>query len=344
MGRPPLDPMADTETLSLDDAEALIAAALEAIGVPDMNAASVARALVAAEAEGQVGHGFSRLADYAAQAQSGKVIADADPSVEMVTDTSVLVDAGHGFAFPALDVAIDEGCAVAERFGTATMLVTRSHHCGALSIQVERIAKRGLIGLMVANSPPAIAPWGSNEPVFGTNPIAFAVPRMGQPPLVIDLSLSRVARGKIMNAKKLGKDIPEGWALDRDGNPTTDTEAALAGSMVPIGEAKGTALALMVEILATSLTAANPSREVSSFFTPDGPPPGTGQFLMAIKPHDADAFAQRLEALLSHIAGLEGARLPGMRRAAAMARARAVGIAVPVTYLEAARSMAAAHG
>ncbi|MEM1430828.1 MAG: Ldh family oxidoreductase [Pseudomonadota bacterium] len=330
--------------MSLKDAEALIRGALIAVGVPEMSAASVALALVSAEAEGQVGHGFSRLADYAAQARSGKIRADAEPIVDVVAPTVLRVDAGHGFAFPALDVAVDEGCTLADRMGMASMLVTRSHHCGALSLQVDRIAQRGLIGLMVANSPPAIAPWGSNEPVFGTNPIAFAVPRIGQPPLVIDLSLSVVARGKIMNARKLGKKIPEGWALDRDGHPTVEPEDALAGSMVPIGGPKGTALALMVEVLATTLTAANPSSQVSSFFTADGPPPGTGQFLMAIRPHDADAFGDRLEALLGHIASLEGTRLPGARRAAAIKAARAEGIDVPVAYVEAARSMAAAHG
>jgi (2R)-3-sulfolactate dehydrogenase (NADP+) len=336
--------MAETERLSLEDAEALLRRALLSVGVPEGSAASVAHALVSAEAEGQVGHGFSRLADYAGQVRSGKIVADAEPQAELVTPTCLRVDAGHGFAFPALDVAVREGCAVADRMGTAVMLVTRSHHCGALSLQVEKIARRGLIGLMVANSPPAIAPWGSNVPVFGTNPIAFAVPRMAQAPLVIDLSLSVVARGKIMNAKKLGKPIPEGWALDRDGNPTVDPDAALAGSMVPIGGAKGTALALMVEILAATLTAANPSSDVSSFFTADGPPPGTGQFLMAIRPHDRDAFAQRLEALLGHIAGLEGARLPGARRAAAIERARAEGIDVPAAYVETARAMAEGHG
>ncbi|MEM6739639.1 MAG: Ldh family oxidoreductase [Pseudomonadota bacterium] len=335
---------AETEWLTLADARALIASALGAVGVPGAQAASVAKALVAAEAEGQVGHGFSRLADYAAQAKSGKIQATAEPEVQAVSQTALRVDARHGFAFPALDAAIEAGCSVAARFGTAQMLVSRSHHCGALSVQVEKIAERGQIGLMVANSPPAIAPWGSHVPIFGTNPIAFAVPRTAQAPLVIDLSLSRVARGKIMHAKKTCQSIPAGWALDKDGHPTTEPEAALSGSMVPIGEAKGTALALMVEILATTLTGANPSAEVSSFFTPDGPPPGTGQFLMALRPHEPDAFAARLEALLASITALEGARLPGARRAAAIAQAQAGGIDVPRAYVSVARRLAAGQG
>lgn len=330
-----------TERISLQDARNLLASAFMAVGVPEAVARSVGDALVAAEAEGQSGHGFSRLADYAAQAKSGKINAGAAPRVEHHGAGALTIDAGNGFAYPALDLAISEGLAAAQTAGTVSMAVTRSHHCGALSVQVEKIALGGCVGLMVANSPPAMAPWGAKEPIFGTNPIAFSAPRADGPPLVIDLSLSRVARGKVMHARKSGKPIPEGWALDAEGNPTTDPEAALAGSMVPIGEAKGTALALMVEVLAGVFTGANTSPEVSSFFTADGPPPGSGQFLMALKPADPVGFGQRIETLLTRIAGLEGARLPGSRRIAARAKAEAEGIDVPTQYLESARALAA---
>jgi (2R)-3-sulfolactate dehydrogenase (NADP+) len=213
-----------------------------------------------------------------------------------------------------------------------------------LSLQVDKIAREGCLGLMVANTPAGIAPWGSSKPVFGTNPIAFAAPRASAPPLVIDLSLSRVARGKVMHAKRTGQPIPLGWALDADGAPTTDPTAALAGSMVPIGEAKGTALALMVEILAAAFTGAHASTEVSSFFTADGPPPGSGQFLLALRPPKDPGFADRLEAILGLIEGLEGARLPGSRRAEAIERSRNEGITVPLQYIEEARRLAAGNG
>ena len=229
---------------------------------------------------------------------------------------------------------------MAKKAGCIAMSITRSHHCGALSVQVDKIAQHGLIGLMVANAPAAIAPWGSNVPLYGTNPIAFSAPRPDGPPLVIDLSLSRVARGKVMNAKKTGQPIPEGWALDKDGNPTTDPDAALAGSMIAIGEAKGTALALMVEILAAALTGAQFSSEMSSYFTADGPPPGSGQFLLAIKPSDGSGFAQRIETLLGQIADLEGTRLPGARRIASLEHAETHGIDVPLAYLQAAQDLA----
>lgn len=332
-----------TESISLADATALIRAALSANGVPDAAAGSVAQALAAAEAEGQAGHGFSRLGDYVAQVRSGKIAAHAVPRCEAAGAAALVVDAGHGFAYPALELAIERGIQAAGDTGCAAVSVTRSHHCGALSVQVDRIARAGFIGLMVANAPAAIAPWGGKTPLFGTNPIAFAAPRAEGPPLVIDLSLSRVARGKVMNARKTGAQIPEGWALDSAGRPTTDPQAALAGSMVPIGEAKGTALALMVEILAAVLTGAQFSSEMSSYFTADGPPPGSGQFLLILRPGDRDAFAARLEALLGQIAGMEGARLPGTRRLAALERAQSEGLHVPASYLAEARALAQAH-
>jgi len=332
--------MAETVQISLDEARALIAAALTPAGVGAVAAASTAAALVAAEAEGQVGHGFSRLGDYAAQARSGKVNVAAEITTRHRAAASLLIDADCGFAFPALDAALTAGLPVARTQGIAIMAVTNSHHCGALSVQVDRIARAGLIGLMLANSPKAIAPWGAAQPVYGTNPIAFGVPRASADPLVIDLSLSNVARGKVMAAARAGQPIPEGWALDADGAPTTDAAAALEGTMVPIGGAKGTALALMVEVLTSVFTGAALSVEASSFFAADGPAPRVGQTLIAIKPGADTDFAGRLETLLGQIVGQEGARLPGERRLAALARAEAHGLAVPAPQIALARRLA----
>lgn len=332
--------MDTSSRISLSEATNLIEAALQAVSVPHPAARSVARALVAAEAEGQVGHGFSRLEDYVKQVRSGKIQAAAKIETRSTGTASLLTDAGYGFAYPALDEAIEAGTALALQHGCATMGVTRSHHCGALSVQVEKLARKGLFAIMVGNAPAAMAPFGAKDPVFGTNPIAFAAPRAGEDPLIIDLSLSRVARGKVMNAKKSGKPIPEGWALDRDGNPTTDAEAALEGTMLPIGGAKGTALALMVEIMASVMTGANLSTEATSFFTGEGPPPGVGQFLIAMKPMDEARFAQRLGGLLATIEAMDGARLPGTRRATAIRKAKEDGILVPDRYLKITRGIA----
>jgi len=332
--------MADTVHLSLTDAQALLTAAFQAADLPAPVAASVAHALVAAEAEGQAGHGFSRVADYVAQVRSGKVNRAAKIHVTRRGAASLLVDADCGFAYPALDGALDAGLPMARAQGIAIMAITNSHHCGALSVQVDRIARAGLIGMMVANTPRAIAPWGAAEAVFGTNPIAFAAPRAGADPLVIDLSLSKVARGKVMNAANSGQPIPDDWALDAGGHPTTDPHAALAGTMVPIGGAKGTSLALMVEILAAVFTGAAMSHEAGSFFSADGPPPRVGQTLIAIRPDAGSGFADRLESLLDLIEGMDGARLPGTRRRAALDRARTEGLEVSAAYVAHVREIA----
>lgn len=329
--------------ISIDEAETLLFAALSAAGASDDAATATARALVAAEAEGQVGHGFSRIGDYTAQLRSGKVKGDAVPHLSHPQPAALQVDAGYGFAYPALELVIPKGIEIAHELGCVSMAITHSHHCGALSVQVDKIARAGLIGIMMAHAPAAIAPWGATTPIFGTNPIAFSVPRTSGAPMVIDLSLSKVARGKVMHARKSGGTIPEGWALDTEGNPTTDPEKALAGSMLPIGEAKGTALALMVELLAATFTGATHSKDMSSFFSADGPPPDAGQFLMAIKPANGAAFLERTETLLTAIATLEGARLPGTRRITALEKTHQNGLTVAPQFLTEARKLAQVH-
>lgn len=332
--------MTDKTRIAIADAKALIHAALAALGVSDAVCASVAAALVAAEAEGQSGHGFSRLGDYAAQVRSGKININAKITTTLRGSASLLIDADQGFAFPALDTALSAGLQVADTMGIAIMAIANSHHCGALSVQVEKIANAGMIGLMVANAPKAIAPWGAKVPFFGTNPIAFATPQAGGAPLVIDMSLSKVARGKVMNAHKTNQPIPLGWALDADGKPTTDAKAALDGTMLPIGEAKGTALALMVEILAAVFSGSGFSHQAGSFFTADGPAPRVGQTLIAIRPDTNSDYLARVSVLLDAIQELEGARLPGTRRREAMRSAETDGLLVPTHYLKIAHSLA----
>ena len=321
--------------VSISEAELLVKNAFLKNGVKEDIAASVSTALVAAEVEGQVGHGFSRVKDYLAQVKSKKINVDAKIQIEHPKPTSISIDADYGFAYPALDQAISEGALTAKEYGSAIVSIFNSHHCGALSVQVEKIANQGLIGVMMANTPKAIAPWGGKDPFFGTNPIAFAVPRITKDPLVIDLSLSKVARGKIMHAKKVNTKIPEGWALDSSGKPTTDPDQALKGSMLPIGEAKGSALALMVEILAATFSGGRPSNEASSFLDPDGDPPGVGQFLMFIDPgKDNGSFYNRLEKLLINIEEIDGVRLPGNRRKNDIQKSKDLGLLVPSNFID----------
>jgi (2R)-3-sulfolactate dehydrogenase (NADP+) len=294
----------------------LVARALMASNTSPDNAQAVARALVAAEIDGQKGHGLSRVPAYAAQAKSGKVDGHAAPRLERTRPASVMIDVAHGFAYPAFELAVAELPGFARETGIIGAGFTRSHHAGALGLTVEKLAEAGMIALMVTNSPHAMAAWGGKRGVFGTNPIAFAAPRSGAAPLVIDLALSEVARGKIMTAAQKGEPIPEGWAKDAEGRPTTDAASALKGTLTPIGGAKGAALALMVEVMAAALTGANLAFEASSFFDAEGPPPGIGQFLMVIDPaaFGGGALAARLETLIAAIEADGNARLPGSRR------------------------------
>ncbi len=318
-------------TLGLADAESLAKAVLIQHDTSETNAACVARALVAAEADGQMGHGLSRLPSYAAQAASGKVDGHAVPVVEQGAAAALRINAKNGFAFPALALAVARLSPLAARTGIAAAGIHHSHHFGQAGYHVEQLAASGLLGLIFGNSPKAIAPWGGREGVFGTNPIAFAAPRRSESPLVIDLSLSKVARGKVMVAAKQGEPIPAGWALDKEGNPTTNAEAALQGTMLPMGDAKGAALVLMVEILAAALSGANFGFEASSFFTAEGEAPAVGQFLVAIDPRvfSGDAFGQRLEILLDAVLGQQGTRLPGTRRLALRAASARDGVTIP---------------
>lgn len=307
-----------------------IAAAFVRAGCNETNARSVATALVAAEADGLKGHGLSRIPTYLQMVRSGKIDGRAVPTSSRPKPGVLAIDAAFGFAYPALDLALAELPKLAAEQGIVTAPIARSNHCGAAGLPVEALARQGFVALLFANTPSAMAPWGGRNPVFGTNPIAFAAPIAGRDPVVVDLALSKVARGPIVAAKQRGESIPEGWALDAEGQPTTDPAKALQGTMIPLGDAKGAALALMVEILAACLPGANLAFEASSFLDGEGPPPATGQLLVVINPaaFGHARFGERIAALIGAIEGQDGARLPGGRRYQARAKAAREGIAV----------------
>jgi len=334
--------MADPVRLSLAEAEALALEALLASRTSAGNAAPTARALVAAEADGQGGHGLSRVPSYALQSRAGKVNGFATPRVEQIAGAALRVDGGFGFAYPAIDAAIEALAPLAREQGIAVAAMHRSHHFGQAGAHAERLAEHGLVALVLGNSPKAMAFWGGRKAMLGTNPLAFAAPLPGgAAPLVIDLALSVAARGKIVAAEKAGKPIPAGWAVDADGNPTTDPKAALAGTLLPIGGAKGGALALMIEIFAAAITGSAFGWEASSFFDDKGGPPNMGHVLIAIDAGQlsAGAFDARMAALLEAMAAEPGARLPGTRRLTNRARAAAEGVAIPPALLAEIRAL-----
>jgi len=319
-----------TAKLSLMAARELAQRVLSAAGVSEENALSVARALVAAEADGLASHGLSRLPAYADQAKAGKVDGKAVPVLTETAPGALRVDARDGFAFPAIAAGLTRAAAMVRKSGTVGVAVGNSHHFGVAAYHIEPLAEQELVALAFGNSPAAIAPWGGAKPIFGTNPIAFACPCPGRAPLVIDLSLSKVARGKIMVAAQTGEAIPGDWALDRDGKPTTDAKAALGGAMLAMGDAKGTALVLMVELLAAAFSASNFGYEASSFFDDKGPPPRVGQFFLIIDPQrfGGDAFGSRVAALIGAIQAQPGTRLPGDRRLEARQKAQSGGVSI----------------
>jgi (2R)-3-sulfolactate dehydrogenase (NADP+) len=329
--------------LPVDELRELARDAFKAARIPEAVAALLTDFLLLAELDGIPSHGFSRLPFYADQALSGKVRADATPVLTNPKPAVVLADAGNGFSFPAIQAGLEAAFARTEDEGICSLAVRRSHHCGVLGHFVEKIAAGGFVGLACANTPAAIAPWGGTRGVFGTNPLAFACPRARGEPVVVDLSLSAVARGKIMLAKQRGEKIQPGWALDPEGRETTDPDAAMAGTMQPLGGAKGAALALMVELLAATLTGANHASEASSLFEAQGPPPGIGQFFLLIDPRPFNAaFLNRVEALCADILEQKNTRLPGARRQEQRRKRSREGLRLPENLLAELRRRAAA--
>src|SRR4029453_9214087 len=216
---------------------------------------------------GQAGHGLSRVPQYVAFLRNGRADGAAVPAAVAGRGGAALVDARHGLAYPALDLAVAEAARRAREFGVAFLGITNGHHAGAMGLPVAALARGGgLVALVFTNPPAAMPVPGGRRPLLGTNPVAAAFPRHGSEPLVIDLALSEVARGKIMVAAKEGRPIPEGWAIDAAGRPTTDPEAALAGAMLAVGGTKGALLALVVELLCCALTGAAFGFEADSFF------------------------------------------------------------------------------
>ncbi len=316
--------------VSLEQLQTLVSRALTRAGASKSMAQSTAQALVAAEAEGLGGHGLSRVALYCLHLREGRALGKAKPKILKRKGATVLVDAGGGLAFPACALAVREAIARAKRYGVSFVGVTNSHHMGAVAYHLAPIAQAGMVGLAFTISPAAINAWGGTRAFYGTNPVAAVFPRKDAEPIVVDLSLTEVTRGKIMVYAKEGKSIPSGWAVDKDGHPTTDAKAALTGSLNAIGGVKGAALAMMVEVLSVALTGAAFSFENDSYFEP-GNKPRIGHAILAIDPGalaGSDAYFSRLEVMIAAMLRDEGVRLPGARRQKLMTAATAQGLQI----------------
>jgi (2R)-3-sulfolactate dehydrogenase (NADP+) len=326
--------MTDMRTLTFDDIATLATKALVACNAAPENAGHVARSIAAAERDGQAIVGLSYLPTYCDHAACGKVDGHAVPRLEKRSPAAIHVDAGTGFAHPAIALGLQPLSEAVREYGIAALSVGNSYACGSLGYFVEELAAQGLIALMFANSSPSMASFGGKTPFFGTNPLAFGVPRQHREPLVIDQSSSVVAKVAVIDAYNRGAALPDGWAIDADGKPTNDAAAAMEGSLLPVGGYKGFGLALMVDILAAGLTGSHWSFEASSFGDCEGGPPRTGQMIIALDStlFGGDDFSARLEEMLGAAKETPQVRLPGDRRLEARKR-HAGGIEIPSTVV-----------
>ncbi len=332
-----------TERIQLQELERLMREALRRSGATPSMATATARALAAAEAEGIGSHGASRIPQYCGHLRNGRATGSAVPAVARDSRAACLVDARGGLAFEACELAGREAVRRAEEFGVAYVAVTNSNHFGVAAYHLEPVAAAGLVGVAFGNSPAAMPAWGGKRALMGTNPVAAVFPRRSGAALSIDVSLSAVARGKIMVAARDGKPIPEGWAIDAEGRPTTDAKAALAGSMLPAGGVKGAMLALTVELLVCALSGAAFGFESDSFFTEEGRPTRIGQAILAINPGalaGRQVYLERVETLLAAMTEDPQVRLPGQRRASQRDKSAREGVAVPAELMARIRGLA----
>lgn len=325
--------------ITLDTVETIANQCLVASGASPQQSGAVARSIRDAEAEGTRGIGLGYLPWYCGHLKVGKITGHARPVVSTPAPGVLQVDAADGFSHPAYEAAEAALLLAAQAQGIAMLGITNAYACGVLGYFTGRLARQGLVALMFANASSTMAPWGGKRAFFGTNPWSMAAPR-ATAPLILDSSSSATAYVNLADAAARGEPIPPHWALDAEGRPTTDAQSALAGTIAPAGGHKGSALALMVEVLAAGLSGAHWSHQASSLGDDLGGPPRLGQTIIAIRPSD-DGFVSRIEGLLADMATEPGVRIPGDRRHANRLRIEAEGVFVDAPLLDQLRALGA---
>lgn len=317
--------------LTLEQIYELSFDALTRCGASKEQAGPTAVSIKDAEADGIRNVGLKYLPIYLGHLLHGKVLGKAEPTIVNQSGSAIQVDGGLGFCHPAFVMALDPFAEMAKQQGIAILTMRRSYSAGVLGWFNQLLANEGLISFAFANAPSSVAPFGGKKKFFGTNPLSFGVPRANHPPIIIDLSTSATAKVNVKAAAASGTPIPQHWAIDPEGNPTTDAGQGLAGALSPLGGAKGFGLGLMVEIMAAGLTGSNWAFQASQFADNEGGPPDVGQSFIAIEPMavGGDALSARLEEMLGVLTSQEGVRLPGSRRHEFRAEAEANGVEVP---------------
>ena len=320
--------------------------ALVKAGAHATMAETAAQHLVRAEEQGLPTHGMSRVPFYCSMLKNGRAEGKARPSLLPDKAAVCLIDNADGLPYESAAWAIEEVIQRARRNGIGFAGIRNSAHVGVLGIHLQKVAQAGMVGVAFTNSPAAIPAWGGKKALFGTDPVAFAFPRKGADPIVVDLALTTVTRGKIMVAMQKGEKIPEGWALDRHGKPTTDPKEAIEqGSLFPIGGTKGAMLALAFELVCAALTGAAIGPEADSFFSEQGNKPRIGQAFLAIDPGalaGMGKYFERVETVVRTMLADEGVRLPGAKRFASQKKLASEGIEVADDLLAKIEKLAAA--
>jgi delta1-piperideine-2-carboxylate reductase len=323
---------ADVVRVPIADIRRVAQIALENAGCDPENAAAVANVMAAADRDGCASHGIFRLGGYRAALRSGKVDGEARPSVARLAPSVVQIDAARGFAPLAIAKAREVLAPIAREQGIAAAALLNVYHFSALWIDIEPLVESGLAAMCFTAYMPVVAPAGASKPFFGTNPMAFGWPRADGGTMIFDQATAAMARGEIMIAARDGRAVGAGVGLDRDGKPTTDPAAILHGAQLPFGGYKGSAIALMVELLACGLIGQPFSFEAGEEDNRDGGPARGGFLLLALDPArfgDAEGWLAHSESFFARLGAVDGVRLPGDRRARNRGRIDREGADVP---------------
>ncbi len=307
--------MSETE-LSLEQIYDLAKNVMLANGCDQANAEALADIIGRAERDGSHSHGLFRIPGYVKALRSGKVDGKAKPSLRHVTPAIIQVD-GHGcFAPLAQAMGLPALAEATNNIGIAALSLVGVHHFAALWPETEYLADRGLVGIACTAYMPMVAPAGSKQALFGTNPLSFAWPRPGHPPLVYDMATASMAMGDLQIAARDGRQVPLGTGLDADGEPTTDPAAIAKGVLLPFGGYKGSAIALMVELLAAGMTGEQFSFEARATDNGDGGPPRGGEMVIGMSPAliAGEGWQDHVEGFVEKLLANEGIRIPGARR------------------------------
>ena len=306
-----------TTDLSLEEIYNLALKTLKFNGCDELNAEAVANTVTNAERDGSVSHGLFRIPGYISALKSKKVKGDARPKNNFLTQNAIRVEGDYGFAPTAIGVGIPALVEITKKHGVGVLTITNTHHFAALWHETEALAENELIGIACTAYKPSVAPAGAKKPLFGTNPISFAWPRPGKTPVVYDMATASMAMGEVQVAKREGHKVPLGTGLTKEGKETTDPAAiADGGVLLPFGGYKGSAIAMMVELMAGALVGDNFSYETAAKDNNDGGPPSGGEFILAISPDKTAGtnWNKHAEEFFDKMKSMGEVRLPGERR------------------------------